>query len=408
LFGPTRAEVGARDRLTFTFEAAEGYDTELPPALRALIPQDFQADGWSTLFAASSDYVRRGRILEIAGTASSAVRYYHEIDRLDTLSHAAGLGLSIKLPKQGNVRVDSTAAYSPSYLYQLFPAGAPSLGASIPTNPEYRIAENRSYAYRTAAALSFGSRLGTMFTTSGEFNRTEFEQQSVARPDLEFYDTGATLAHAFGRSGAVSAGYHYRAGQFGLGGFTKEHRVKFGAEYSTALSRSRRAILSLNLEPARIDLPAEALGRFGVGEAGGPLYRLNADAGITYPFRLNWRLAANFRRGVEYLAVLSEPVFSDGSRMELAGLISRRLDLSAVAGYATGASLLAGSRKLETYTGEVRLRYALTRSFALHTEYLYYHYDLRGQAFLAPDLPSVFGQHGARVGFMLFLDALGR
>ena len=181
LFGATRAEVGARDRLTFTFQTAEGFDSELPAALRSQVPQGFQAaDGWSTLFRGSSDYARRGRTLEIAGTASSAIRYYHEIDRLDTLSHAAGLGFAIKLPKQGNFRVDSTAAYSPSYLYQLFPVGTPpSLGASIPTNPDYRIDENRSYSYRTSAALSFGSRLGTMVTTSGEFNRTEFEQQSA-------------------------------------------------------------------------------------------------------------------------------------------------------------------------------------------------------------------------------------
>ena len=68
----------------------------------------------------------------------------------------------------------------------------------------------------------------------------------------------------------------------------------------------------------------------------------------------------------------------------------------------------AASRNFETYTGEVKLRYALKRSFALYTAYLYYHYDLRGQALLAPDLPSVFEQHGARVGFMLFLEALGR
>ena len=129
---------------TFTFETAEGFDTDLPVALRSRVPQEFQTDGWSTLFAASSDYARRGRTLEIAGTVSSAIRYYHEIDRLDTLSHAAGLGFAVKLPKQGNFRVDSTAAYSPSYLYQLFPVGTPpSLGASIPTNPDYRIAENR-------------------------------------------------------------------------------------------------------------------------------------------------------------------------------------------------------------------------------------------------------------------------
>jgi predicted porin len=409
LFGATRADVGARDRLTFTFAAAEGFDSEVPLALRSQVPQELQAVGWSTLFAASTGYARRGRTYEIGGTASSAIRYYHQIDRLDTLSHAAGLGFAIKLPKQGNFRIGSSAAYSPSYLYQLFPVGTPpSLGESIPTNPDYRIAENRSYMYRTSAALSFGSRLGTMVTTSGEYNRTEFERQAATGLDLEFYDTGATVAHALGRSGGFSAGYHYRAGEFGFGGFTTEHRVTFGGEYSTALSRTRRATFRLNLAPARIDLPAAVPSPITGGEPSSHLYRLNGDASISYPFRLNWLVAATYSREVEYLAVFREPVFSDGARVELTGLISRRIDLSALAGYATGASArLNGGKNLETYTGEVKLRYALKRSFALYTTYLYYHYDLRGQASLAPGLPSVFGQHGARVGFMLFLDALG-
>ena len=84
-------------------------------------------------------------------------------------------------------------------------------------------------------------------------------------------------------------------------------------------------------------------------------------------------MAASYRRELEYLAVLSEPVFSDGARVELTGLISRRLDLSARGGLRDGSVRaverysLNSSRNLETYTGEVKLRYALKRSVrALH------------------------------------------
>jgi hypothetical protein len=403
-----RAEVGARDRLNFTLQAAEGYDSDLSPAFRARIPLDSQGDGWSTLFGGSSDYLRRGRTLELAGTASSAVRYYHEIGRLETLAHAAGFGFTIKLPKEGTVRVDSTAAYSPSYLYQLFPTDAPpSLGASIPTDPEYQLLATPSYAYRTSAALSFGSRLGTMVTASGRFNRSDFEQRA-RRPDLEFYDGGVTLAHAFGRSGGVSAGYEYRSGQFGFGEVTREHRVIFGGEISTALSRTRRAVVRVSLRPERLDLPEAVQSRITAGPSS-RLYRINGAATIIYPFRLNWLLRASYRREMEFLAVFREPVFSDGSRVELAGLISRRFDLSALAGYATAASVLSnGRRDLETYTGEVRLRWALKRWVAVYTQYFYYHYDLREQSRIAPDLPSVFDQHGARLGLMLFLEARHR
>jgi hypothetical protein len=389
------------------FQGAEGFESELPPELRSRLLQDTRSGGWSTLFSASSEYARRGGPLEIAGTASSAIRYYHELDRLETSSHAAGLGVTIKLPRQGHFRVHSTAAYSPSYLNQLFPVGTPpSLGASTPPTPEYRIIENPSYSYSTSAALSFGSRLGTMVTASGEFNRTDFEQPST-RPDLEFYDTGATVAHAFGRSGGVSAGYHYRAGQFGFGEPTTEHRVSFGGSISTALSPTRRTTVRVTVTPARLDLPTPALRRT-VEEPGGPLYRINGEVSLSYPFRVNWRVAAAYRREMEFLAILREPVFSDGARVELGGLLSRRLDLLALAGYATGASALSNASDLETYTASVRLRYAISRPIALYTQYFYYHYALRGQTFLAPDLPSVFDRHAARLGVMLFLETFNR
>ena len=64
--------------------------------------------------------------------------------------------------------------------------------------------------------------------------------------------------------------------------------------------------------------------------------------------------------------------------------------------------LSAEKAQFETRTGQARVRYALSRAVALYSEYLYFYYDLRGQASLAPDLPSAFEQHGVRVGVMLF------
>ena len=53
-------------------------------------------------------------------------------------------------------------------------------------------------------------------------------------------------------------------------------------------------------------------------------------------------------------------------------------------------------------------RYALWRSLALYSEYLYYYYDLRGLASLAPGLPPRFNQRAVRAGFTLFVSPLGR
>jgi hypothetical protein len=348
------------------------------------------------------------------------------------------LGASVRLPKQGSFQIAQSAAYSPSYWYQLFPTGEiPELGDSIPADPDYRIAQTDSYSYGTRMAVAFGSARRTRVTTTAEYNHTDLQRETAARPDLTtaarldltILSTGAKVSRGVGRHSGLSVEYEHRTGQFGLVEPTNEHRMTMGVEYSRALTVSRRAIFRVNVSPSILEVPAAALPAVAIsavpialegqmpstGDGAIPnamdrrLYRLQGDAGVEYPFRLNWRAAATYRRGVEYLAVLREPVFSNGARVQLTGVIRRRVDLLAVAGYATGASAIdRGASNLGTYTGEVRVRNALKRSFALYSQYLYYYYDLRGQARLAPDLPRVFEQHGIRVGFMLFGQALGK
>lgn len=412
LFGATRSDVASGNQLNFMFEAGEGIASDVPAAIRSQVPQSSQSDGLSTLVSLSSDFAHTGRRVNLAATASSAVRYSHQLDRVDAQNYSAGVGANVRLPKQGRLRVDQTAAYSPSYLYQLFPVGdPPALGAGVPTNPEYQIEETESYVHGTRMALVFGSPRGMQLTTSGTLSRTDFREPTATRRNLEVRETGAKFDVAMSRRSAVSVGYQYRTGEFGFGGLTKEHRVTIGTEYSPALSRTRRATIRVELSPALVEIPPAFVEQISRGAESGVstrLRRLNAEASISYPFRPNWRAAASYRRGVEYLAVLRGPVFSDGARTELRGLIGRRVELSATAGYATGASALSEATPFDTYTGEVRFRYALKRSVAAFSEYQYYFYDMRGQTGLAPDLPSVFEQQTVRVGLVLRIEALGK
>ena len=105
--------------------------------------------------------------------------------RSPPVSHSAGLGASVRLPKQGSLQIAQTAAYSPSYLYQLFPTAAlPAPGETIPANPDYRIDATDSYSYETKVALAFGSARRTRVTTTAEYSHTDFQHQAVARPNL--------------------------------------------------------------------------------------------------------------------------------------------------------------------------------------------------------------------------------
>ena len=93
----------------------------------------------------------------------------------------------------------------------------------------------------------------------------------------------------------------------------------------------------------------------------------------------------------------------------MTGIIAHRFDLKAMAGYATGSSAISANyQNLGTSTGQVRLRYALNRSYALYSEYLFSSYDLRQQVGLGSNLPGLYRQHEFRVGFTAFMPVLGR
>ena len=409
LFGPTRSDVNKTEKLNFTFELAEGLDSDVPSQGGAVVGGRLGASGFSTLFGATSTYAHNSRRLEVGGSASTAFKYYQQLDRLDALSHGASLGVRLRLPKQGQFEINQAAAYSPSYLYQLFPqVDSPSLGESIPLNPDYRIDDTNSVTYETRGAVRFGSLRGTQLTASGEYRVTDYDNETPAQPGLETRAGGAQVSHALSRSASFVLGYRYQTGKFDFHAPSQEHQATIGVEFSPALSVSRRLNIRLNASPAWFKVPPPPVDNSMTPFDDGYLYGLQGNVEVGYPFRPNWRVAASYYREVEYLVGVSAPLLTDGVRAALDGLISRQIDLAASVGYVSAVSAVPGAdQDLHTYTGTVKLRYALRRSIAVYSEYLYYYYDQRGQR-LAPGLPGLFEQHGVRIGLTLFAEALGR
>ena len=94
---------------------------------------------------------------------------------------------------------------------------------------------------------------------------------------------------------------------------------------------------------------------------------------------ISWKVQGTFRRGLEFVPGLAQPVYTDGVTAGLKGLLSRRLEIGFAGGYSQGRSALtpAGSQ-FDTYNGSVRLHNAVSNSTAIHVEYLYYFYDFLG------------------------------
>jgi hypothetical protein len=233
----------------------------------------------------------------------------------------------------------------------------------------------------------------------------EEDGQSGSR-DLTAREFRTTLSRSAGRHSSVHGSYRYRAGEFGgtATGSSTVHGIEFGVAHSRVLSASRRADLRIGLGLSTNDAPIDGLG----APVGGRFYQVLADATLSYQLGRSWQANVAYKRGLEFVPQLREPVFVGGFTTSVGGLLTRRVDLLASASYAKGDSALYSQSSFDTYTGSVRSRAAITRSLAVYLEYLYYFYDFGGNSLIAPGLSPRLERNGIRAGLTLWVPVFRR
>ncbi len=174
--------------------------------------------------------------------------------------------------------------------------------------------------------------------------------------------------------------------------------------YSRPVSVSRQMVFDVVLGGAVLSpLDQPVTGRLRFTDS----YRLVGNANATYTFAKTWQVGASYRRGIDYVQGLSEPVLTDGFSGRMEGRLNRRMALLASGGYVSGASaLLRGSSAFDTYTSDVRLNVTLGRAFTPYLQYVYYLWDFRRYGPLVAGLPPALERNGLRVGFTLAVPTL--
>src|SRR5262245_3263469 len=90
----------SRDKLTVVADVNGGFESALPPEFRSQAPKDkAETSGASSMLHASAEYTRTRRQVVLGGTASTAFSYYQPLNRVVPVSHGAGLGAAVRLPK---------------------------------------------------------------------------------------------------------------------------------------------------------------------------------------------------------------------------------------------------------------------------------------------------------------------
>ena len=406
LFGPGRSESIQRQRLDLMFSLAAGFDNELPEQLRTRRGQNLlYVGGLSTMFVGAASYARRQGRVQMTANALSSFRYYQPLAEVAAVGHNAALGAQVQLGASNSLRFQQGATYSPSYLSPLFAAPPPLAATDIPTSlPDYRIDETESYLLGTNLTFTHMTSGRLQVRGLGEYQHSDARGGRVTET-LVSYGGGGGISRPLSRSVQLSVDYVRRFAEFDSGSQSTEDRITAGLQYSRSFWGSRRAVFYFGLSPTRLDSSTFD----DSAEVRTELYRLQTTAAVEYPFRWNWRVRFNYARGVEHIAVLGEPVWSTNATLGVSTLLARRLSISGAMGYSNDNSALRRDQfLLRTYNGGVQVRFALVRTLAIESSYMYYFYDGRGGPLADPELAPRLGHHSVTTGLTVWVPTFAR
>ena len=408
LFGGGHGQA-SRHTVDLSVQVAEAYDDNVyADAGAPVTPTARQESGYYTNVITGGSYNWKGDRVQFAATGASTLRQYSGMSGVQVMGTTGGVGVTAAFSPRTRLFLNQSAAYSPSYLYGLFPGVAPPApGDQIPVAPDFEADVSESYTYGTSAEFTQSLSRRNSVSASAEYTYTDVARESLNRRDAFAYVLRGQFAQAVSKRTTWRLGYRYRKGDVGYGVTlaaqpTVERGVDFGLDHTKVLSATRQAVWGVSLGTSAVDVPE------GVsGEVSGLVYRVSGGATFGYQFGRSWQARASYQRGIDYIPGLATPVFADGITAVLDGLWTERWGFSLSAGYSTGESaLFSRATAFDTYLGSLKIRYALSRMWAANVEYVYYYYDFSGTAQLPAGVSSNLERNGLRAGLTLLMPAL--
>jgi hypothetical protein len=409
----------ARELLDVEVAASGAYDSDVSTQTVTGGAVQPQPPGYSVWGIGSLLYLRRFSDGQLGAAATSSVRHYPDARNFTNATHSGALSLNTSLPARLGLQVDQLGAYSPAYLYSLFPP-LPTSSADqtvmIPPDYEYDLDASSSYYSSTSVALTRALSRRMSLGAWGTLKHTNFSNETDLRQDLTTYTLSARFSRNLSRNNRLSISYRYGAGNYGLGvdRTTNENAVDIGLDFDRPLSAIERVSFFVRVGGSSVTLPALIPGvDLETGGVDARSVKVTGEGGLVYPFARAWQLRGSVSRGTQYVAGVNQPLFVNGFSGEINGTLAGRIGVIARLRRTSGTSVFTGSALLDTYTGQGRVGVAVTRRLEAYAEYLYYGYDT-GVSDVAPGIPVLPGapvdleRHSARAGLVLRVPAYRR
>lgn len=399
LFG--RRSTKPKEALDLAVSLVGGYDDNLAQDVEGqpTQPSLIQTGGYFTGLNPRLDFTSHIGGTQIGVTSTSDVRYYAPQHQVVAVSYGIGAGISTALTRRTTLVANQSTVYSPALLYRLFAvATPPTLGELSGSAPNYNVKASDTYAYTTD--LSVTQRVTRTITVASvaELHYTTFTN-NTDYTNARSWGLGPRVGYDVTRNLHLHVSYLPQFIQYGRIERSNIHTVNFGFTLERARSRNRRTSLTVGIGPIfqhftdlRPEIPAERR-----------LSAVGGDVNFSRQFTRAWSFSGSLHRGVEFTEVLASPVITNGGTLAVSGHLFPRTDITASGSYTNGEAVAVGTpAHLSTYSGDITLRFALTRSTSMTAQYLRYQYtltDLQPIA-LAAGLPPNLTRNAVRIGIV--------
>jgi len=342
--------------------------------------------GASAGLSGTLSYDRRGdRARFRLNGGATAQRYSTSPDLI--AAYNAGTSISAGLGSRANFSASLGAAYSP--FLQFSPFGGSVVGDSggLTGGFNYAAVAERNLALdaSTGLTVSFTPRTSLYLAATGR----DWRILDTPADSLRTYDANAGIRHQLTRKLAVHLGYGRIENDYAFAEAAPNtsELIDAGVEYGDSLAFARRTSLTFSTSTQAIQFDGDTH------------YRLNGAALLTRGFKRTWSASLGYDRSTEYRIGFRAPLLSDSFSAGVSGLLSPRVQWSAMSAYSHGAVGFGGSN-FNTATGSTRLDLAVSRTVALYGQYAMYYYEIPPGSSALDVLPR-FSREVGTVGLTL-------
>jgi hypothetical protein len=329
--------------------------------------------------------------LSVGASAGSNGYYYPAASDDLIFGHRAALSATLKASSRTVLSAHEWLSYTPQNVTAFYPVGVSTQQGQGPVSdpsldPAFNITRRNYFIIGTTLGLT--QQISRRASLLADYSRNE-TNVSVATGRNVFQLMRGGFSYNLAKGVAFRAGYGSELRYRVLAGEQFRYRgraIDAGIDFNRALSISRRTTVGFST------------GATGVDNTAGRRYFVTGAAHFNYEIGRSWTANMAYRRDVQYVDTITDPLIGDSVTFDVGGLISRRVQIRSMVGSRTGRfGTATGSPEFRSSHVGLNLSYAITRYLALRTDYSYFRYHVGSGAVLPTNIRPRMERQSLRV-----------